>query len=74
MTAEIVYKVLLVVIAVAILAGGVIDTYLGLSGQQTITAYLRRHPGWFVVPALTMAAFLLGLSLHLFVFVQRGTQ
>ncbi len=60
------YKSALALIAFAIVAAGLCDLGLYLTGQQTISAWLRMNPAWFAGALAVSTAFVVGLTIHLF--------
>jgi hypothetical protein len=66
-TAELVWIALVVILVVLAVVIGGIDLWLSLTGQPTITTFLRLSPRWFLFPAIAIVAFVAALAVHLFV-------
>lgn len=69
MNAGLIYRLALWMILTVLLVAGGIDGLLAATHAETISDWLRGHPHWFWIPAALMGLFLVGLGLHLFVFV-----
>jgi hypothetical protein len=50
-----------------LIVAGLIDVYLDVTGRPTITQFLQRNPGWYLVPVYLLQGWLALLSIHLFV-------
>ncbi len=67
MSAESIYISALFAILAVIAWGGAVDLTLYLRSELTLSAWLRLHPLWFLVPLSATLIFLAVLTLHLFV-------
>jgi len=61
-----VYISVVVMIVVLLLLAGAGDLLFLIEGEQTISAWLRENPLWFLIPMAVMLVFIGWLSLHLF--------
>jgi len=62
-----VYLFAVAVVLAVILAAGVADLLLWLTGQETITSFLRQELGLYWATVAFAALFLLALGLHLYI-------
>jgi hypothetical protein len=67
-SAESVYICVLLLLAMIVLWAGAVDVVFFLRGEQTISAWLRGHTGWFFVPLSVSMLLIAFLIMHLFVW------
>jgi hypothetical protein len=65
--APVYYLTAVAVVFGTLLVAGLIDLGLDLTGQGTMSVWLRTQPLWFWVPAVVLVVFLVALGIHLFV-------
>jgi hypothetical protein len=63
--AGLVYTAILAMIVGLFILGGLVDAALWVSGRETISQWLRKHPDWFWWPCYLALLFLAGLAMHL---------
>jgi len=64
-TAEVVWKCLVLHIALLVVLAGVVDVRLIQLGLPTVSDYLRQNPGWLFGPAFILAVTVGVLGWHI---------